>query len=212
MLREDRAIVSEIHGTTRDYLERFVSVEGIPIKLYDTAGYREQAEGVDAEGMRRTDSIVSNADIILYLVDGESGFTAKDEEFLHGSGGEKRLIPVWNKIDRQSSRCPAGFIPISAKEGDGLEELGRAIADKVLTGVGMVDSGEPIIDSLRQKRLLERALQGIKDFRAGLQAAQPLDVLAVDLKEALDALGEITGEVTSQDILNQIFSQFCVGK
>jgi tRNA modification GTPase len=212
MLREDRAIVSEIHGTTRDYLEGVVSVEGIPIKLYDTAGYREQAEGVEAEGMRRTDSIVSNADIIFYLVDGESGFTAKDEEFLHGRGGEKRLIPVWNKIDRQSSCCPAGFIPISAKEGDGLDELGRAISDKVLTGLGMVDSGEPIIDSLRQKRLLERALQGIKDFRAGLQDGQPWDVLAVDLKEALDALGEITGEVTSQDILNQIFSQFCVGK
>ena len=212
MLREDRAIVSEIHGTTRDYLEGVLSVEGIPIKLYDTAGYREQAEGVEAEGLRRTDRIVSNADIILYLVDGESGFTARDEEFLHGSGGEKRLIPVWNKIDRQSSRCPAGFMPISAKEGDGLEELARAIADKVLTGVGMVDSGEPIIDSLRQKRLLERALQGIKDFRAGLQAGQPWDVLAVDLKEALDALGEITGEVTSQDILNQIFSRFCVGK
>ena len=76
----------------------------------------------------------------------------------------------------------------------------------------MVDSGEPIIDSLRQKRLLERSLQGIKDFRTGLRAGQPWDVLAVDLKEALDALGEITGEVTSQDILNQIFSQFCVGK
>ncbi len=212
MLREDRAIVSEIHGTTRDYLEGVLSVEGIPIKLYDTAGYREQAEGVEAEGLRRTDRIVSNADIILYLVDGESGFTARDEEFLHGSGGEKRLIPVWNKIDRQSSRCPAGFMPISAKEGDGLEELARAIADKVLTGVGMVDSGEPIIDSLRQKRLLERALQGIKDFRAGLQAGQPWDVLAVYLKEALDGLGEITGEVTSQDILNQIFSRFCVGK
>jgi len=212
MLREDRAIVSEIHGTTRDYLEGVLSVEGIPIKLYDTAGYREQAEGVEAEGLRRTDRIVSNADIILYLVDGESGFTARDEEFLHGGGLEKRLIPVWNKIDRQSSRCPAGFMPISAKEGDGLEELARAIADKVLTGVGMVDSGEPIIDSLRQKRLLERALQGIKDFRAGLQAGQPWDVLAVDLKEALDALGEITGEVTSQDILNQIFSRFCVGK
>jgi tRNA modification GTPase len=212
MLREDRAIVSEIHGTTRDYLEGVVSVEGIPITLYDTAGYREQADGIEAEGMRRTDSIVGNADIILYLVDAKSGFTRKDEEFLHNSAGVKRLIPVWNKIDRQNSRCPAGFIPISAKEGDGLEELGRAITEKVLTGVGMVDSGEPIIDSLRQKRLLERALQGIKDFRAGLQAGQPWDVLAVDLKEALDALGEITGEVTSQDILNQIFSQFCVGK
>jgi tRNA modification GTPase len=212
MLKEDRAIVSEIHGTTRDYLEGVVSVDGIPIKLYDTAGYREQAAGIEAEGMRRTDSIVGNADIILYLVDAESGFTAKDEEFLHNGESEKRLIPVWNKIDRQSSRCPAGFLPISAKEGDGLEELGRAITEKVLTGVGAVDSGEPIIDSLRQKRLLERALQGIKDFRAGLQADQPWDVLAVDLNEALDALGEITGEVTSQDILNQIFSRFCVGK
>ena len=212
MLKEDRAIVSEIHGTTRDYLEGVVSVEGIPIRLYDTAGYREQAEGVEAEGMRRTDSIVGNADIILYLVDAESGFTRKDEEFLQSSGREKRLIPIWNKIDRQSSRCPAGFVPISAREGDGLEDLGREIAEKVLAGAGMVDSGEPIIDSLRQKRLLERALQGIKDFRAGLRAGQPWDVLAVDLKEALDALGEITGEITSQDILNQIFSQFCVGK
>jgi len=212
MLKEDRAIVSEIHGTTRDYLEGVVSVDGIPIKLYDTAGYRDQAEGVEAEGMRRTDSIVGNADIILYLVDAESGFTRKDEEFLQSSGSEQRLIPVWNKIDRQSSRCPAGFVPISAKEGDGLEDLGRGIAEKVLAGAGMVDSGEPIIDSLRQKRLLERSLQGIKDFRTGLRAGQPWDVLAVDLKEALDALGEITGEVTSQDILNQIFSQFCVGK
>jgi tRNA modification GTPase len=189
-----------------------VSLEGIPIKLYDTAGYRDRAEGVEAEGMRRTDSIVGNADIILYLVDAESGFTRKDEEFLQSSGSERRLIPVWNKIDRQSSRCPAGFVPISAKEGDGLEDLGRGIVEKVLAGAGMVDSGEPIIDSLRQKRLLERALQGIKDFRAGLRAGQPWDVLAVDLKEALDALGEITGEITSQDILNQIFSQFCVGK
>jgi tRNA modification GTPase len=181
MLREDRAIVSEIHGTTRDYLEGVVSLEG-------------------------------NADIILYLVDAESGFTRKDEEFLQSSGSERRLIPVWNKIDRQSSRCPAGFVPISAKEGDGLEDLGRGIVEKVLAGAGMVDSGEPIIDSLRQKRLLGRALQGIKDFRAGLRDGQPWDVLAVDLKEALDALGEITGEITSQDILNQIFSQFCVGK
>ena len=82
----------------------------------------------------------------------------------------------------------------------------------VLKGVAAVDAGEPIIDSLRQKRLLERARQGIEDFRRGLGEGQPLDVLAVDLKEVLDALGEITGEVTSRDILNQIFSQFCVGK
>jgi tRNA modification GTPase len=103
-------------------------------------------------------------------------------------------------------------VALSAKEGEGLEALSRRIIETVLAGAGSVEAGEPIIDSLRQKRLLERARQGIEDFRRGLREDQPLDVLAVDLKEALDALGEITGEVTSRDILNQIFSQFCVGK
>jgi tRNA modification GTPase len=93
-----------------------------------------------------------------------------------------------------------------------VDALSRRIVDTVLNGTGALESEAPIIDSLRQKRLLETALNGIADFRRGLRENQPLDVLAVDLKEALDALGEITGEVTSQDILNQIFSQFCVGK
>ena len=218
MLKEDRAIVSEVHGTTRDYLEAVVTIEDVPIKLYDTAGFREQAEGIEAEGMRRTDNIVANADLILYLVDAETGLTAQDEEFLEARAGAGRTIPVWNKIDGRAARdartagCPRGFVAISAKEGLGLESLSRRILDKVLDGAAPVDAGEPIIDSLRQKRLLERALAGIRDFRAGRAGGQPLDVLAVDLKEALDALGEITGEVTSQDILNQIFSRFCVGK
>ncbi|MBN2551147.1 MAG: tRNA uridine-5-carboxymethylaminomethyl(34) synthesis GTPase MnmE [Spirochaetales bacterium] len=212
MLREDRAIVSEVHGTTRDYLEAVVILEEVPIRLYDTAGFRERAEGVEAEGMRRTDSIVANADLILYLVDGETGLTDQDREFLRARAGAGRTIPVWNKIDTGQTGCPEGFVAVSAREGRGLESLSRRIAEKVLEGAGSVDAGEPIIDSLRQKGLLERALAGIRDFRAGLSGGQPLDVLAVDLKEALDALGEITGEVTSQDILNQIFSRFCVGK
>jgi tRNA modification GTPase len=215
MLREDRAIVSEVHGTTRDYLEAIVTIEGIPIKLYDTAGYREQAGTVEAEGMRRTDSIVAAADLVLYLVDGEQGLAAQDQEFLNMRAEAGRTIPIWNKIDVpesvQTSR-PAGFVALSAREGKGLEALGRRIIDTVLSGAGMVEAGEPIIDSLRQKQLLERARRGIEDFRRGLRDSQPLDVLAVDLKEALDALGEITGEVTSRDILNQIFSRFCVGK
>jgi tRNA modification GTPase len=215
MLREDRAIVSEVHGTTRDYLEAVITIEGVPIKIYDTAGYRDQADSIEAEGMRRTDSIVANADLVLYLVDAGQGLSPQDEEFLSASTQAGRIIPVWNKIDvrgadRQNS--PSGFVAVSAREGDGLEALSRRIIDTVMGGLGAVETGEPIIDSLRQKRLLERALEGIADYRRGLQEARPLDVLAVDLKEVLDALGEITGEVTSRDILNQIFSRFCVGK
>jgi len=212
MLREDRAIVSEIHGTTRDYLEGTVSVEGIPVRLYDTAGYRDTTGSIELEGMRRTDGIVRNADVILYLVDAESGLTAKDREFLSTNSDDERLIRVWNKIDLNGEDCPPGFIALSAKDGEGLEALGSWITAKVLAGLAMVDAEQPIIDSLRQKKLLERALDGIRDFHVGLGEGRPLDVLAVDLKEALDALGEITGEVTSQDILNQIFSKFCVGK
>jgi tRNA modification GTPase len=215
MLREDRAIVSEVHGTTRDYLEAVVTIEGLPIKLYDTAGYRDQADTIEAEGMRRTDSIVANAELVLYLVDAGQGLVAQDEVFLNLRARAGRTIPIWSKIDAcaaDRTPQPSGFVAVSAKEGKGLEALSRRIIDTVLGGAGMVDSGEPIIDSLRQKRLLERSRQGIEDFRRGLQENQPLDVLAVDLKEVLDALGEITGEVTSQDILNQIFSRFCVGK
>jgi tRNA modification GTPase len=215
MLREDRAIVSEVHGTTRDYLESVVTIDGIPIKLYDTAGYRDQADSIEAEGMRRTDSIVANADLVLYLVDAGQGLASQDEEFLNARAELRQIIPVWNKIDTRGAdpaNRPSGFVALSAKDGDGLDVLSRRIIDTVLNGVGTVEAGEPIIDSLRQKRLLERARQGIQDYRRGLREDQPLDVLAVDLKEVLDALGEITGEVTSQDILNQIFSQFCVGK
>ncbi|UCF97432.1 MAG: tRNA uridine-5-carboxymethylaminomethyl(34) synthesis GTPase MnmE [Spirochaetaceae bacterium] len=215
MLREDRAIVSEVHGTTRDYLEAVVTIDDVPIKLYDTAGFRERADRIEEEGIRRTDGIVAAADLVLYLVDAETGLTSQDEEFLSRRGEAGRLIPVWNKIDAPGAgqdRCPPDFVAVSARNGRGLETLSHLIVERVFNGAGTVDAGEPIIDSLRQKHLLERAVRGMEDFRTGLRDAQPLDVLAVDLKEVLDALGEITGEVTSQDILNQIFAQFCVGK
>ncbi len=212
MLKEDRAIVSEVHGTTRDYLEGLVDLEGIPVKLYDTAGYREGGGNIEREGMRRTDNIVKNAHIVLYLVDAGGGLSAGDREFLQINAADRRLIPVWNKIDLNGRDCPEGFLPVSAVDGEGLEALVWTITARVFDGVGAAGGEEPIIDSLRQKQLLERALEGLTSFRRGQRDGQPLDVLAVDLKETLDALGEITGEVTSQDILDSIFSRFCVGK
>jgi tRNA modification GTPase len=211
LLREERAIVSEVHGTTRDYLEASLDIEGIPVRLYDTAGYRDSGDQLELEGMRRTDTIVQNARIVLYLVDAQSGPSPLDERFL--SGGDARVIAVWSKADlAAAATCPPGFMPVSARTGEGIGELIRAIAVRVLEGTAPADAGEPVIDSLRQKQLLERAAGALQEFREALGRGLPLDLLAVDLREAVEALGEITGEVTSQEVLNSIFSRFCVGK
>ncbi|MBN1835323.1 MAG: tRNA uridine-5-carboxymethylaminomethyl(34) synthesis GTPase MnmE [Spirochaetales bacterium] len=215
LLREERAIVSEVHGTTRDYLEGFLSVEGIPVRLYDTAGYREARDELEREGIRRTDAVVRSAQLLLYLVDASRGVGAEDRAFLEGGvgPGAPAVVPVWSKADlADPGACPEGFVAVSARTGAGVEELGRRMAAGVLEGVGSTDGDAPVIDSLRQKELLERALAAVRELRRGLREGQPLDVLAVDLKEALDALGEITGEVSSQEILNTVFSRFCVGK
>jgi tRNA modification GTPase len=217
LLREERAIVSEVHGTTRDYLEGVVSLEGIPVRLYDTAGYREARDEIEREGIRRTDDIVAGAQILLYLVDASQGVMPADREFMGRAAA--RVIPVWSKADLAVGReapvggpCPEGFVAVSAHTGAGVDELTHRIAARALSGLGTVDTDGPIIDSLRQKELLERALEALNELRRGLGRGQPIDALAVDLKEALDALGEITGEVSSQEILNTVFSRFCVGK
>jgi tRNA modification GTPase len=212
LLREERAIVSEAPGTTRDYLEGLIELEGIPVRLYDTAGYRSSADAVEREGMRRTEAIVAGAQLVLYLVDSAEGLTELDRRFFQEYSGDGRLIRVWTKTDLEARDCPQGFLPVSAQEGQGMAELARVMAQRVLAGPGLSGEEAPVVDSLRQKELLDRALEAWKAFRAGLEERRPLDLAAVDLKEALDALGEITGEVTSQDILNAIFARFCVGK
>jgi tRNA modification GTPase len=126
-------------------------------------------------------------------------------------GGSGRLIRLWTKIDRCPAAAPEGFLPLSAERGDGMEELGRRMAEAALGGASP-PGGEAVIDSLRQKELLERARRALAGFRAGLAEGVPYDLLSVDLKEALDALGEITGEVTTADILERMFRDFCVGK
>jgi tRNA modification GTPase len=212
LLREERAIVDDEPGTTRDYLEGLIDLEGVPVRLYDTAGYRSPGGAVEREGIRRTEAIVAEAQLILYLVDSSEGLTALDQEFFRQNSGDGRLIRLWTKTDLGARACPPGFLPVSAQEGQGLAELARTMAERILAGPGLSGEEAPVIDSLRQKELLERTLLAWRAFRRGLEERLPLDLAAVDLKEALDALGEITGEVTSQDILNAIFSRFCVGK
>jgi len=211
LLKEERAIVSEFHGTTRDYLEGYISIEGIPLKLIDTAGLREAGDPLEAEGIRRADKIIRNSDLLLYLVDGSLGVEAEDRELISTYHDNKKLIPVWSKSDIAATGIPEGFIALSALDGTGIAQLSREMVSRTAGNLAGSTEGR-VIDSLRQKELLERAFSGLEDFKKGLLGEVYLDLIAVDLKEAIDALGEITGEVTSVDILNRMFKDFCVGK
>ena len=209
LLRQERAIVSDIHGTTRDYLEGMVSVEGIPVRLFDTAGLRPSADPLEIEGMRRAEEVVRAADAVVYIVDSQVGVSQADEAFLASLGSPG--IRVWNKVDLTPTLTPPGFIAISAVTGEGVDRLERAIAAAALAGTSG-EAGEPLIDSERQRDCIERALESLERFRGDREKGTSPDLLAVDLAEALSALGEITGEVTSAEILDRMFSDFCVGK
>jgi tRNA modification GTPase len=216
LLKEDRAIVSDIHGTTRDYIEGNIAIEGIPIRLYDTAGLRTTDDKLEQEGMQRTDKIIKNARLMLFLVDATLGLQDEDKTFMAIYSKSIEIISLWNKIDLKADRentaaCPEGFLPISAETGRGLSELHMEIARR-LFGRAHPETAEAVIDSDRQKRLLENCLRAVRSFRRGLVEGLPLDILGEDIREALACLGEITGEVTTDDILRKMFSRFCVGK
>ena len=212
LLRQDRAMVSEAHGTTRDWLEGTMSLEGIPVRLIDTAGLRDASDPLEIEGIRRAREVARAADLVLLIVDSTAGGAERGEEDLIGRLGEAGMVRAWNKVDLPDSRpAPPGFLPVSALTGQGIEELVRAMVAAILGGAaGETDA--PLIDSERQRDLIQRALEALGRFREDRRQGTPLDLLAVDLAEALDALGEITGEVTSEEILERMFSRFCVGK
>jgi tRNA modification GTPase len=240
LLKEDRAIVSEIEGTTRDWLESGVDFAGIPVRLYDTAGLRETGDVIEAEGVERSRALAGDADLVLYLVDGVAGLTPDDKTFLapEETGPSAVVLPpvilVWNKADKpdatplpensvaRSDGSPAWktVVPVSAKTGAGIAELVRATAGILLgtdkkdeatkTSGGMTRGIAPGTE--RQKEAVRTALSFARHALSAAGEGFPMDAIAQDLEDALSALGEITGEVTSADILDTVFSGFCVGK
>jgi tRNA modification GTPase len=212
LLRQERAIVSEVHGTTRDWLEGMMSLEGIPIRLFDTAGMRDSVDPLEIEGMRRAEQVALSADLALDVRDSTAAPEQPRALAREAQCAPATFIKVWNKIDLpESLPAPDGFIPLSAATGDGLPALEDAMVAAILESAP-AETSEPLIDSERQRDLFECALEALRRFRTGRATTLPLDLLAVDLAEALDSLGEITGEVTSEEILQRVFSSFCVGK
>src|SRR5665647_1852616 len=220
LLGEDRAIVTAIAGTTRDVLEERFSLDGIVMRLVDTAGLHESADEIEQLGMARTRSSIETADLVLWVLDAKESLQEEDRE-LALLLQNKPLLLVLNKtdvadgMDLQKELLQRGFkqkpISIAATLGEGLEGLQDAIRQQVLTGK-IIAGNEPILTSLRHKDAVEQALRQVEACKQAVAVGLPEDCYVINLRSAYEALATISGELVSEDIIETIFSQFCVGK
>jgi tRNA modification GTPase len=219
LLREERAIVSEIPGTTRDTIEEWLDIKGVPVRIVDTAGIRESAEAVEEIGIRRARQKLGEADLVLLVLDGEEGLQAEDR-VLFEVAADKKVVVVVNKIDRAPSLdlglygeafSGVEVVAISAITGEGIRKLEDAVYEAATGGQGMVETGAAA-PNVRHAAALQRALVAVQQVREGLDVDLPPDLLAIDLQGALAFLGEIIGETTTDDVLDMIFAEFCLGK
>ncbi len=222
LLQEERAIVTEIPGTTRDVIEETVTFKGLPLRLIDTAGIRQAEDRVERIGIEKSLEKLKEADVVLFLIDGSEGFTEEDGEILERIEEKKKVILVINKADLELKfRCRDAkelrlerCVEISAKKGEGIEKLAELITELVMLEPETVLGGdEVVITSERHKELLERAEESLKRALKTLESGvESPEFLSMDIDDALGALGEIVGEVTTEDMYDIIFSRFCIGK
>jgi tRNA modification GTPase len=220
LLRGNRAIVTDIPGTTRDTLEETANVGGIPLVLVDTAGIRAQpADEVERIGVDRSRAALGRADIALMVIDGSSDLESGDHEISQAIGSKPALLII-NKHDlrgRLRSEVIGDFLPgvgrvfISALTRQGIAELEETLVDLILGGsVTIADT--PLVSNPRHKTLLQRALEHTKAALSAQGDGVTPDLVSIDVREAVEALGEITGETVTEDLLDTIFSKFCIGK
>lgn len=228
LLRESRAIVTPFPGTTRDVIEESMNIRGIPVRTIDTAGVREPQDLVEKLGVDRTKQMVEQADLILAVVDSELGFTPEDQELILGFT-DKRMIIVLSKTDlirvseaellaeqvmdwaKRNLTSGVPVIKTAAPSNEGIVELEDAIADTVFQG-GMSPSDGVVVSNIRHRRALEEALSSLEQAFHTAESEMPLDLIDTDLKAATEALGSITGETVTENVIDRIFSEFCIGK
>ena len=215
LLRASRAIVTPIPGTTRDTLEETINLQGIPLVLVDTAGIANSDDLIERLGIERSRQALEQADLVLMVVDGSQPCGAEDEE-IAALVGDKPALLVVNKIDLPQ-RGEINLLPqqrrarISALTGEGLPELEQALVEMIFGGE-VTSSSLPLVSNARHEDALRRALRHLRDALRTQEEGLPADFVAIDLRAALDALGEITGETAGEDLLEAIFGSFCVGK
>jgi tRNA modification GTPase len=213
LLEQDRAIVTEIPGTTRDLISETASIAGIPVKLYDTAGIQEGGELVESLGIERSFQAMADADLTLVVVDISRPVEAEDRTLIARAQAEGRWLLVGNKRDLGGAglqACPSALL-VSALTGEGLPQLREAILEAVAPK-GAFDEETGFITSLRHERLLRESAEWLGKARTAAESGIPHEMLLLDLYSALHPIDAITGATTADDILNRIFSTFCIGK
>jgi tRNA modification GTPase len=220
LIMKDRAIVSPFPGTTRDFIEESIVVKGIPLRLVDTAGLRASPDEIESIGIQHTKKKANEAELIIAVFDGSMEFDHDDLEIISGLRADKSVLVI-NKIDipqNLSEHQIYEYLPnheivrTSAKEGVGIDDLKATILQKLVGRRDKIEASEFIISELRHKIAIEKATEGLDSFKEALSKGDSPEFLAVDLRYALHSLGDITGEVTTEDVLGRIFSKFCIGK
>ncbi|MGN2371644.1 tRNA uridine-5-carboxymethylaminomethyl(34) synthesis GTPase MnmE [Clostridium cagae] len=212
LLKEKRAIVTDIPGTTRDIIEEYLNIDGIPIKITDTAGIRETEDTVEKIGVERSREKIEEADLIILILDSSRELEEEDKEIIN-TIKDKNHIVLLNKTDLDRKIADIDLdnqINISAKTGYGIEELKNKI--KELFFSGDINSESLIVSNVRHKQALYRSLENCEIALDRVNANEFLDLISIYVTSAMKALGEITGDELEEDVLNKIFSEFCVGK
>ena len=218
LLREERAIVTHVPGTTRDIIEEIINIKGIPLVLTDTAGIRKTDDIVENIGVEKSKQLIEKADLILLVLDASEKLEKEDMEVIEKiKENNKKTIVLLNKIDLErkldlSSYNLENIVEISAKDNIGIEEMEDKIHSYIVEEDVENTSEKLIITNIRHKTALEKTKEAVKNIFETIDTGMPMDLISVDLKEALDSLSEITGEISSEDILEHIFGNFCVGK
>ena len=212
LLERERAIVNAAAGTTRDSISETASFDGIPVDLVDTAGIRATGDAIESEGVERSWQSLQEADCALVVVDLSQPEAGEDDELWRRARLDCPALLVGNKLDLQRRRAGADeLIAVSAKTGEGIAKLRARIRQRTLPGLDTLHEGS-LVTNIRQERLLREALQALEGASDGVQAKVPHEMLLIDLYEALRPLDEISGATSVDDILEQIFSTFCIGK
>lgn len=216
---KNRAIVTDIPGTTRDTIEEYININDIPVRIIDTAGIRETVDAVEIIGVEKTHKALEKAELVIMMIDAEKGFSHEDSAILE-KVSVKKLIVLINKIDKSNEDAikniekhleGINYIKTSIKEEVGIEKIGEMIT-KLFTKGEINLNSQIILTNIRHKNLIDKAILSIDDAIRSYENKMPLDLMSIDIVNAADFLGQITGESVKDDVINEIFSRFCLGK
>ena len=217
LLKKERAIVTDLPGTTRDLIEDYLNINGLPIRIMDTAGIRNSEELVEKEGIRRSINAINNADFVIALMDGSEPLKKDDFQLMELISGKKAVVvinksdlPVKLSLDAIAKKGRE-YLRLSALSGEGIDALKSLIFNSNLRNWNEEREGV-VVSNIRHKTALDKASSSLETAIGLLSSDQPLEFFSIELRDTLDNLGEITGMVTTEDILDKIFSTFCIGK